>query len=118
METKRAIEALSALAHEQRIGVFRLLVEAGPSGMVAGEIATSLDSRANTLSNNLNVLSGAGLIRSTREGRAIRYFAEMEGISALLSFLMEDCCGGRPELCKPILDAISCNGAPNCPPKT
>lgn len=108
MEKKDAISSLAALAHEQRIEVFRLLVRAGAEGLIAGDVAQALAIRANTLSNNLSILSSAGLIRSLREGRSIRYFADMEGMRVLLSYLMEDCCGGRPELCQPVLDRIAC----------
>ncbi|OJH44355.1 helix-turn-helix transcriptional regulator [Paracoccus sp. SM22M-07] len=109
MEKNRTLEALSALAHDIRLDVFRLLVQAGPSGMAAGEIAASLDIRANTLSNNLNILGAADLVRSRREGRSIRYFARMETMRGLLGFLMEDCCGGRSDLCQPVLDQIACD---------
>lgn len=102
------MSALSALAQDTRLDVFRLLVKAGPEGLAAGEIATTLDIRPNTLSNNLNILSAAGLVRSAREGRSIRYFARMETMRALLAFLLEDCCGGRSELCQPVLDQIAC----------
>ena len=108
MEKKDAISSLAALAHEQRIEVFRLLVRAGAEGLIAGDVAQALAIRANTLSNNLSILSSAGLIRSLREGRSIRYFADMEGMRVLLSYLMEDCCGGRRELCQPVLDRIAC----------
>lgn len=107
MEKKTALITLSALSHDLRLDVFRRLVQAGPTGMIAGEIAAALSVRANTLSNNLTILSHAGLIRSVREGRAIRYFAEMAQMHTLLSFLMEDCCGGRPELCEPVLEQIT-----------
>ena len=107
------MSALSALAQDTRLDVFRLLVKAGPEGLAAGEIATTLDIRPNTLSNNLNILSGAGLVRSLREGRSVRYFANFDAMRGLLSFLMEDCCGGRPDLCQPILDRITC--APTTP---
>ncbi|KGJ05547.1 transcriptional regulator, ArsR family [Paracoccus halophilus] len=109
MEKNRALESLSALAHEIRLDVFRLLIQAGLQGMTAGQIAAALGIRANTLSNNLNILAGAGLVRSTREGRSIRYFPEMEAMRGLLAFLMQDCCGGRAELCQPVLDQIACN---------
>lgn len=108
MEKIKALAALSALAHDARIDVFRLLIRAGPGGVSAGQIAEALEIRPNTLSNNLNILSGAGLVRSKREGRSVRYFANMDGMCALLSFLMEDCCGGRAELCQPVLDQIAC----------
>ncbi|MGZ3218116.1 ArsR/SmtB family transcription factor [Paracoccus sp. T5] len=109
MEKNRTLDALSALAHDIRLDVFRLLVKAGSPGMAAGEIAAGLDIRPNTLSNNLTILTAAGLVWSVREGRSIRYFARMETMRDLLGFLMEDCCGGRPELCQPVLDQIACN---------
>jgi ArsR family transcriptional regulator, arsenate/arsenite/antimonite-responsive transcriptional repressor len=108
MDGIQTLSALSALAQDTRLDVFRLLVKAGPEGLAAGEIATTLDIRPNTLSNNLNILSAAGLVRSAREGRSIRYFARMETMRALLAFLLEDCCGGRSELCQPVLDQIAC----------
>ncbi|MFC0200710.1 ArsR/SmtB family transcription factor [Paracoccus rhizosphaerae] len=109
MEKNAALDALSALAHDIRIDVFRLLVQAGQSGMAAGEIAARLDVRPNTLSNNLTILTRSSLVRPKREGRSIRYFARMETMRGLLAFLMEDCCGGRPELCQPVLDKIACD---------
>ncbi|RMC36169.1 ArsR/SmtB family transcription factor [Paracoccus alkanivorans] len=112
MEKSDALVSLSALAHDMRIDIFRLLVQAGPDGLAAGEIADALELRASTLSNNLTILTQAGLIRGQREGRSIRYFAEIEGMRRLLSFLMEDCCGGRPELCRPVLEQIACDCAP------
>lgn len=118
MEKNHALASLSALAHDMRIDIFRLLVQAGPGGLAAGEIADALDLRASTLSNNLTVLTQAGLIRGSREGRSIRYVAEMDGMRSLLGFLMEDCCGGKPELCQPVLEQIACDRAPCCAPKT
>ncbi|CAM3180964.1 helix-turn-helix transcriptional regulator [Paracoccus nototheniae] len=108
MENDDAIPVLSALALGARLDVFRQLVQAGPEGMAAGEIARRLQIRPNTLSNHLTILSGAGLVRSLREGRSIRYFARMETMRDLLGFLMRDCCGGRPDLCAPVLDQIAC----------
>ncbi|MGH1412325.1 MAG: ArsR/SmtB family transcription factor [Pelagimonas sp.] len=108
MEKNRAIASLASLAHETRIEIFRLLIKAGSQGVTAGEIATKLDVRPNTLSNNLNTLTSAGLVRSQREGRSIRYFAQMEAMKDLLTFLLEDCCGGQPDLCQPMLDKIGC----------
>ena len=104
-----AVEAFAALAHATRLEVFRLLVKAGPEGMAAGDIAGRLDVRQNTMSTHLAVLSRAGLIAAERDGRSIIYQADMDGMRALLAFLMEDCCGGRPELCQPVLDEIACN---------
>lgn len=106
METKTALETLSALAQETRLSVFRLLVVAGPAGMRAGEIAVAMDAHANTMSTNLSILAGAGLVRAQREGRSIRYFARMEGMAALLDFLLKDCCGGHSDLCSPLADRL------------
>lgn len=76
--------------------------------MLAGEISDMLDVRQNTMSANLSILAQSGLIRNARQGRSIRYFADMDGMSGLLAFLLEDCCGGRPELCQPVIDEIAC----------
>ena len=108
MDKTLALDALSALAQETRLDVFRLLVKAGPSGLHSGEIAERLDVRQNTMSTNLGVLARAGLIRGEREGRSIRYFADLDGMRRLLVFLMEDCCGGRPETCQPLLEELVC----------
>lgn len=108
MDMTEAITALTALGQDTRLAAFRALVRAGEGGMIAGEIAAALDVRQNTMSANLSVLSGAGLIRSKREGRAVRYFANMDGMADLLAFLMEDCCGGRPETCAPLLKEVTC----------
>src|SRR5580700_186681 len=102
METPSAVTALSALAHPGRLEVFRLLVRAGPEGIAAGEIARATGSLANTMSTNLNVLAGAGLVTSRRDGRSIIYSAAFDQMRALLAFLMEDCCAGKPEICAPL----------------
>jgi ArsR family transcriptional regulator, arsenate/arsenite/antimonite-responsive transcriptional repressor len=101
MQLPTAVEALSALAHASRLAVFRLLVRAGPDGMPAGEIAREIGALPNTLSTHLTILGHAGLIQSRREGRSVIYSADYQGMRALLGFLMEDCCGGRPEICAP-----------------
>lgn len=117
MESNHALATLSALAHDMRLDVFRLLVRAGPEGMIAGQIAAALDIRANTLSNNLSILSGCGLIRAKREGRAIRYVADMEAMRMLLVYLIEDCCGGRPDICRPALDQLCVTPLPQPDPR-
>ncbi|ATE63283.1 ArsR/SmtB family transcription factor [Rhizorhabdus dicambivorans] len=94
-----AVEALSALAQGHRLAVFRLLVRAGPDGLAAGEIAREVGIRPNTLSTHLTLLNRAGLVCARREGRSIIYTADYAGMRALLTFLIDDCCGGRPELC-------------------
>lgn len=106
MESKVAVAALSALAHEGRLAVFRMLVRAGLMGLPAGEIARRLDVPPNTLSANLNVLFHAGLVRSRRQGRSIIYTAEYDRMRDLLGFLVEDCCGGSPEICSPLADVL------------
>jgi ArsR family transcriptional regulator, arsenate/arsenite/antimonite-responsive transcriptional repressor len=108
MDMTQSVTALSALAHETRLEVFRLLVKAGADGLLAGEIGERLSVRQNTMSANLAVLARAGLIRSERQGRGIRYFADFDEMRRLLAYLMEDCCGGRPEVCQPLLDQIAC----------
>lgn len=108
MDTKQAVEALAALSQDMRLDVFRLLVRTGPVGLCAGEIAERLAVRQNTLSTNLGVLTRAGLLVSAREGRSIRYFADLDGMRRLLGFLLEDCCGGRPETCRPLLEELAC----------
>lgn len=106
MEEKTVLAALSALGHEQRLDIFRYLVRAGGDGTYAGEIADALGARANTLSANLTILAQAGLVVSTREGRHIRYRAEMSAMQGLVAYLLEDCCGGNPALCAPVFDQL------------
>ncbi|MGB7432982.1 MAG: metalloregulator ArsR/SmtB family transcription factor [Ahrensia sp.] len=108
MDTNSSIEAFSALAHDTRLAVFRLLLQCGNGGMAAGDIAVRLDVRQNTMSAHLSQLSRAGLIKADRQGRSIIYRANYDALRGLLAFLMEDCCGGRPEICQPILDEIAC----------
>ncbi len=108
MESSRALSAFAALSQPTRLDVFRLLIRVGPEGMAAGEIGTALGVRQNTLSTNLSVLLNAGLVRNERQGRSIRYFADMEGLRGLLGFLLQDCCGGRADLCQPLIDEIAC----------
>ena len=98
----KAVEALSALAHDGRLSIFRLLVRAGADGVAAGDIARKLDVLPNTLSANLTVLANAGLIHARRDGRSIIYSADYDRMSNLLGFLMEDCCNGNAEICAPL----------------
>ena len=107
METTSAVTALSALAHEGRLEIFRLLVKAGDPGMAAGEIARTTGVLPNTLSSNLNILAGAGLVTSRREGRSIIYNAAYDRMADLLAFLMEDCCAGNAAICAPLAAIVS-----------
>lgn len=106
MDIRNAVAGLSALAHEGRLTVFRMLVQAGQAGIAAGEIARSLQVPPNTLSANLTILSHAGLIDSRREGRSIIYAARYETMTELLEYLMKDCCGGSPEICASLADVV------------
>jgi ArsR family transcriptional regulator len=107
MDSQVAIDALSALAHPGRLAAFRLLVKAGPDGLAAGEVARATDTVPQTLSGNLTVLAHAGLITGRRAGRSIIYAANYERMRDLLGFLMEDCCGGAPEICAPLADIVA-----------
>jgi DNA-binding transcriptional ArsR family regulator len=104
LKSSIAVEALSALAHEGRLSIFRLLVRAGTDGIAAGEIARKLDILPNTLSASLTVLTHAGLIISRHEGRSIIYSADYTRMSKLLGFLMEDCCNGNATICAPLAE--------------
>jgi len=77
--------------------------------MSAGQIGETLNVRQNTMSANLSILLNAGLVKNEREGRSIRYSADLEGVGGLLSFLMADCCGGQPELCQQVISQIACH---------
>jgi len=106
MEIQTTVAALSALAHEGRLTVFRELVQAGPEGLAAGEVSRRVGVAPNTLSASLTVLAHAGLVRSRRDGRSIIYAAQYEQMAALLSYLVKDCCNGRPEVCVPLTAVV------------
>jgi ArsR family transcriptional regulator len=99
MDEPQIVSALSALAHQHRLRIFRLLVVAGPSGIPAGEIADAVGVSPAALSFHLKELDHAGLVTATRDGRYVRYAVHVEGMRRLLEYLTEDCCRGQPELC-------------------
>jgi len=101
MKKSNAVAALAALAQDNRLDVFRLLVEAGPNGMPAGEIATALKLAPNTLTFHFDRLRMAGLVTVRRDGRSMIYAARFETMNALLSYLTENCCKGMPDTCAP-----------------
>lgn len=111
MEATAAVATFGALAQETRLAVFRLLVQAGPDGLTAGEIAEALKVPASTMSHHLATIERAGLATARRESRSIFYAADYKGIRALLTFMMEDCCQGRPEICGTDSTAPSCETA-------
>lgn len=112
MDLNEASTVLAALALGARLSIFRLLVQAGPRGVRAGDIAEKVRSPGSTLSANLKILRHARLIERRREGRTIVYTARYDQMSQIISFLLEDCCGGSPEICRPLMDiatrAICC----------
>src|SRR5499426_3749386 len=101
MEKSSVVAALAALAQDNRLDVFRLLVQAGPEGKPAGAVAEALDLAPNTLTFHFDRLRAAGLVTVRREGRSMIYAAQFETMNALLGFLTENCCGGEPEKCAP-----------------
>ena len=102
MEKIAAVAALSALAQDNRLDVFRLLVEAGPEGLSAGEIADALGVAPNTLTFHFDRLRAAGLVTVRRDGRSMIYAARFETMNALVGYLTDNCCGGAPEKCAPL----------------
>jgi ArsR family transcriptional regulator, arsenate/arsenite/antimonite-responsive transcriptional repressor len=106
-----AVSALAALAQSTRLAIFRLLIKHEPVGITAGVIADTIGAPHNTLSTHLAILVRAGLLRASREGRTIIYRSDVEGMQSLLSFLVNDCCDGHPELCNlvgPASKAAAC----------
>ena len=103
-----AISALAALAQPTRLAIFRLLIKHEPIGITAGVIADTVGAPHNTLSSHLAILVRARLLRSSREGRTIIYRSDVEGMQSLLSFLVNDCCNGHPELCNLVAAAPGC----------
>lgn len=110
METRGALAALSALAQESRLAVFRLLVQAGPEGLAASRIAEELDIAPSSLSFHLKELSHANLVTSRQQGRFVIYCADVQAMNALIGFLTENCCGGIP--CGP--GTSSCSPGAGC----
>lgn len=96
MELKRTVNRLAALAQETRLAIFRLLVEAGPEGLCAGDIGARLGVAPATLSFHLAQLANAGLVDARQQSRFIFYSANFEAMNGIVGFLTENCCGGRP----------------------
>ena len=107
MDTRSAIDALSALAQTTRLDAFRALAAAEPQAIAAGELAKRNEIPQNTMSAHLAVLMRAGLVSSERRGRSILYRASLSSFNTLVLFLLKDCCGGRPDICLPLLNELS-----------
>ena len=107
MDTENAILCFAALAQPTRLGIFQALVQHAPEGLAAGDIARRLVVPHNTLSAHLAVLSKAGLIIGERHSRSIVYRADLDRLRALNLYLLKDCCGGRPDICAPLIAELT-----------
>jgi DNA-binding transcriptional ArsR family regulator len=113
MDDNEAIAALAALAQPTRLEVFRLLVSREPGGVAAGELARLVEAPQNTVSTHLAILSRARLIVGERQSRSVIYRADLERFREITLYLLKDCCGGRAELCAPLIADLT----PCCPSK-
>jgi ArsR family transcriptional regulator, arsenate/arsenite/antimonite-responsive transcriptional repressor len=112
MDSQEVIAALSALAQPTRLDTFRLLVSREPDGIAAGELARMMAIPQNTMSTHLSILARAGLVRGERHSRSIIYRADLQRFREVTLFLLKDCCGGRPEICAPLIaDLKTCRPA-------
>ena len=107
MDVEFALKSFDALSQETRLWAFRVLVQAGPGGLSAGEIAESLGCRQNTMSSHLKLLRAADLIGSKRNGRSVTYTANYSAVRELVLFLMEDCCAGNEAVCAPVARSLA-----------
>ena len=114
MDKNRTIAALAALAQPTRLDTFKLLVSREPAGVPAGELARLIDVPQNTMSAHLAILSRAGLIIGERKSRSIIYRADLTGMREVIAFLLKDCCGGRTDLCQPLIEDLT----PCCPTRS
>lgn len=105
MNNSQAIDAFSALAHETRLTVFKLLIKEGELGLSAGVIAQQLKVQPSTLTAHLHILRRSGLIQSTRQKQKILYSANIQGTRSLIRFLTRECCQGQPEICAELLES-------------
>ncbi|PDT53598.1 MULTISPECIES: metalloregulator ArsR/SmtB family transcription factor [Sinorhizobium] len=108
MNERQALASFGALSQETRLQIVRMLVIAGPNGMPAGAIAEKVEVSPSNVSFHLKELERAGLITQQRESRSIIYSANYDGLGSLVRFLMEDCCGGHPEICAPAAAIAAC----------
>jgi DNA-binding transcriptional ArsR family regulator len=113
MNEVNALAALGALSQATRLQTFKLLVSREPDGVPAGELARLIGVPQNTMSAHLSILAIAGLVAGERRSRSIIYRADVERLRQLVLFLLKDCCGGRADLCAPLIDEL----IPCCPEK-
>jgi ArsR family transcriptional regulator len=113
MDKTAVVDTLSCLAQATRLDVFRLLVAAEPDGLAAGDIAQALGVPHNTMSNHLAILTRAELVWGERRSRSIIYRASLATLTQALTYLVKDCCGGRPEICTPLVSDLT----PCCVPE-
>lgn len=106
MKITDAVAALSAIAHEGRLSIYRLLVQTGPCGMTVGEIAAKIDMPGPTLSFHLSALKHAGLVHAKRDGRRLIQTADFKRMTSLVSYLTENCCGGNLAACMPSCEPV------------
>lgn len=106
------IKALAALAHDSRLSLMRHLIQAGPDGVGAGQLAAFAKIGATTASAQLLVLANAGLVRSTRTGRQVVYCANYEALRGIMAFLLHDCCGSRKEICTGLVADLAAAAGP------
>src|SRR5437762_10280345 len=107
MESEDAILALAALAQPTRLDVFRLLTKHEPEGLAAGDIARALAIPQNTMSSHLSILSRAGLVSAQRFSRSIVYRADLARLQAVMLFMLQVCCDGRPEICASLVESLA-----------
>jgi DNA-binding transcriptional ArsR family regulator len=115
MKQTDAVAKLSAIAHDGRLAILRRLIRAGRDGLTPGMLAQKLHMPASTLSANLAILSHAGLVTSERTGRSILYVADLGAMGGLVTYLIDDCCNGRPEICEQLPGVATARGARRCP---
>lgn len=108
MSEPRALECFAALSQESRLAIVRLLIKEAPNGLPVGEISRRLDILQSTLSSHLGVLRRAELVKSTRHQREIHYAARLDGMRAMIRFLLQDCCQGNADKCDKLLSLVVC----------
>lgn len=106
MKSKQALSAFGALSQETRLEIFQQLVRLAPDSIPAGDLARDLEVPPSTLSSHLAILQRAGLVQSQRDGRIIRYSADLDGAKELVEFLVKDCCRGHPERCDQLIKVL------------